>query len=235
MRCWEWWVRTEEQRKHKVSLSSYVSYCCLVMCLRVNIMFAPIMSTDYCPLALTSLMNRFQKLTKNLLSLPNSYEPLQSAYRSRDDAALHCCISTWMGKNAAHSHTITYLTLVSKMRTMGLITTVQLDTQLTDQWDTGGVCGLKSDTLTTNWGAPQGYVFSPLLYNISINTRNVCLCVHMSVCLFHSQTICPTDLIISRCLANGTSECRAKFKVVLTRKVKNVKRCIHCLLDKSVC
>ncbi|KAG5263066.1 hypothetical protein AALO_G00282140 [Alosa alosa] len=132
-------------------------------------------------------MKCFEKLVKNIIcsSLPASFDPLQFAYRanrSTEDAIsnlMHTTLTHLEEGNGNYVrmlfidfssafNTIVPLTLVTKMKALGLNTTLchWIFDFLTNRSQVVRVGGLTSDSLTISTGAPQGCVLSPLLYNI---------------------------------------------------------------------
>ena len=149
---------------------------------------SPSCLNDYRPVALTStVMKCFEKLVKSFIckSLPSSFDPLQFAYRanrSRDDAIsnlLHTTLSHLdEGKGnyvrmlfidySSAFNTIIPLTLVSKMKSLGLDNSLcnWILSFLTNRTQAVRIGGMTSTPLTISTGAPQGCVLSSLLYNI---------------------------------------------------------------------
>ncbi|KAG5284759.1 hypothetical protein AALO_G00030160 [Alosa alosa] len=149
---------------------------------------SPSCLNDYRLVALTStVMKCFEKLVKNIIcsSLPASFDPLQFAYRanrSTEDAIsnlMHTTLTHLEEGNGNYVrmlfidfssafNTIVPLTLVTKMKALGLNTTLchWIFDFLTNRSQVVRVGGLTSDSLTISTGAPQGCVLSPLLYNI---------------------------------------------------------------------
>lgn len=69
--------------------------------------------------------------------------------------------------------------------------------------------------------------------NLSLNARNICLCV----CLTHnSKTIFLTDLNFGNCLAHGTTECSAKFDAFWTKQIhKILLKEAYIIFCRSIC
>ncbi|KAI2660444.1 hypothetical protein H4Q32_008007 [Labeo rohita] len=154
---------------------------------------------DYRPVALTSeVMKVFERLMKNIITsfIPNTADPLQFEYRpnrSTEDAISHVLHTTLSHVDMKQGNYVRLLfadyssafntivpgRLYTKLRDLGLNSCVcawVLDF-LTGRSQVVRVGRCVSDSITTNIGAPQGCVLSPLLYSLYTSD---CVATHSS-------------------------------------------------------
>ncbi|KAI4902382.1 hypothetical protein NFI96_005631 [Prochilodus magdalenae] len=118
---------------------------------------------DYRPIALTPIMMKcFERLVKDHITsrLPATFDPLQFAYRSSDDAissALHLSLTYLENKNS-------YVWMLFTDFSSAFKTVIPQ--HLVDRPQTIRVGGNTSKTTTMNTGVPQGCVLNPLLFTL---------------------------------------------------------------------
>ncbi|XP_072557218.1 collagen alpha-3(VI) chain-like [Paramormyrops kingsleyae] len=126
---------------------------------------------DYRPVTLTSVvMKVFERLLKNIISssIPTTTDPLQFAYcsnRSTEDAISHV-LHTTLNHVDEKRGVYVRLLFIDYSSAFNTIEPHRLFIKLRDLALNIRLCAYISGSITTNTGAPQGCVFSPLEYSL---------------------------------------------------------------------